>query len=489
MRPKLPPSRTLADICAFLGLVQAGQDVTITGVASDSRAVEMGDIFFALPGERTHGNDFIEAALERGARAIITDESRGTNSSRSPLLVISKPRSICGPFADWFYGSPSRNAYVTGITGTNGKTTTTHLIHQIWRFIGRPAGLIGTVGIKFNDQIFPTTHTTPESDVIQQNLAAMVESQIRNIAMEASSHAIHQNRLSGTHFTSVGFTNLTQDHLDYHGDMAQYFAAKKSLFTSEYAERAFVVIDGEYGKKLVEQMEIPVQTLSIGGRADWYYESIEKTISGFSVAIRSSAGILISGEIKLLGMHNLENLLLAIAIAIDSGVDPVDVANSLPFLTGAPGRLERVKLASPFQALVDYAHTPDAVARVLASLKAAQPGRLIGVLGCGGDRDRSKRALMGQALNDGCDVPIFTSDNPRSEDPESILHEMTAGILLKDSAKVIVDRRQAIRYATSIAEAGDTIILLGKGHETGQEVNGEKLPFDDREELKLAVAR
>ena len=489
MRPKISPSKSLAEVCDFLGIERLGEDVTITGVASDSRSVEVGDIFLALPGERAHGSDFIEAALERGARAILTDESGRTNSSRSPLLVVSNPRSICGPLADWFYGSPSRKVYVTGVTGTNGKTTTTHLIHQIWRSVGRDSGLVGTVGIKFNEQSFPTTHTTPESEVIQQTLAAMVEAGIKNVAMEASSHAIHQRRLSGTRFSSVGFTNLTQDHLDYHGNMESYYKAKRALFSFEYADQAFIVIDGEYGNRLATESEVPVQTLSITGKADWYIESLNPITSGYSLAIRSAAGVLIEGEVRLVGEHNLENLLLAVSIASDSGVDPIDIANAMPSLTGAPGRLELVNIKAPFTALVDYAHTPDAVTRILQTLRTSHSGRLIAVLGCGGDRDRSKRPLMGKALNDGCDIPIFTSDNPRSEDPDAILKEMTEGLALQKSAQVIVDRRDAIRSAVSMAGEGDVVIVLGKGHETGQEINGLLLPFDDREELKVAFSR
>lgn len=494
IRPANPRARRLAEFVDFLGI--AGQfsseisNLEISGVCSDSRSIESGDIFVALPGAKNHGCAFLTTALERGARAVLTDQQGDEIASRIsvafPRLVVPKPRSICGPVASWFYGHPSESMFVAGITGTNGKTTTTFLLQQIWEEAARKTGLIGTIGINFAGRSLPASHTTPESDSLQRLLATMKESGVSNVAMEVSSHALAQERVAGTKFSVVGFTNLTQDHLDYHGDMESYFAAKKSLFNFEYSENALIQIDNPYGKRLWNETEISKLSLSVTGSADWHFERLSEIPTGFELLIRGPGGISIENEFHLIGRHNLENLLVAVAAASQSGVDPLVISNSLPALRGAPGRLEKVPVRE-FIALVDYAHTPDAVARALAAVKGSAPGRVIALLGCGGDRDSTKRPLMGEALNSGADIPIFTSDNPRSEDPAAILKEMTAGIELKKSAEIIVDRRSAIRRAVELALPGDLILVLGKGHETGQEVMGEKLPFNDRDEIISAA--
>lgn len=497
MRPESRPQRTLAEISDFLGLsngiktIEAFIGEPITGIVSDSRDVQPGDLFIALPGERNPSSQFLAAALANGARAILTDVEGGrvaaSTHPTTPTLVISKPRASCGPLADWFYGSPSRTAFVAGITGTNGKTTTTFLLDQIWRAAGRSSGVIGTISLRIGDLELPATHTTPTSDQIQRILARAIELGVRNIAMEVSSHALTQDRVRGTHFSAVGFTNLTQDHLDYHGTMVDYFEAKRSLFSMEYAEQAFIVVDGEYGRRLHQTSEIPVVALSTKERADWYLESCDPTPSGFAIAIRGAGGISIEGETHLMGNYNLENLLLAVAIASQSGVDPLVISGALASLVGAPGRMERVAISAPFSAIVDYAHTPDAVQRVLKALRSSASGRVIAVLGCGGDRDATKRPLMGAALNELADIPIFTSDNPRSEDPQEIMAAMVAGISLRKSAEQIIDRRSAIQRAIALAEPGDVVAILGKGHEVGQEIAGKKLPFSDRAEIIAAI--
>ena len=498
MRPETRSQRTLAEISDFLGLgrtTKANFEGTvgqpITGIVSDSREVEPGDLFVALSGERKPSSEYLTAALARGARAILTDEAGGRAAAAAhlsvPTLVVSKPRASCGPLADWFYGSPSRSTFVAGITGTNGKTTTTYLLDQIWRAAGRRSGVIGTISLRIGDLELPATHTTPTSDQIQRILARAIELGVRNIAMEVSSHALTQDRVRGTHFTAVGFTNLTQDHLDYHGSMAEYFEAKRSLFANEYAQQAFIVVDNEYGRRLHQSIEIPAVALSTKERADWYLERCEATPSGFAIAIRGKGGVAIEGETHLLGAYNLENLILAVAIASESGVDPLVISQALGDLAGAPGRMERVAISAPFTAIVDYAHTPDAVQRVLQAVRSTAGGRVIAVLGCGGDRDATKRPLMGAALNELADIPIFTSDNPRGEDPEKIIAEMVASVELTNAAEQIVDRRSAIRRAVALAQAGDVVIILGKGHEVGQEIAGKKIPFSDRDEIIMAI--
>ena len=306
--------------------------------------------------------------------------------------------------------------------------------------------------------------------------------------MEVSSHAIELNRIKGTHFKFVGFTNLTQDHLDFHGDIESYFKAKARLFDNEYAELGFINIDDEYGAKLFKIAAIPVIGLSKSDRkAQWYFESIVPLQGGYEVAIRGTGGILIEGKIYLIGEHNLDNLLMASAMAFESGIDPLVIGNSFAHLVGAPGRLEQVAIGQKYLALVDYAHTPDAVARVLAALRAQIKGKIIAVLGCGGDRDRTKRPLMGRELLNGSDLAIFTSDNPRSEDPNTILNEMVSGLEIRESDCIVLDRREAIALAVANAADGDCVILLGKGHEVGQEISGVKYPFDDRIELARAI--
>ena len=496
IRPKGARERSLSELANFLGIPGSFEsDQKFTGVCSDSRNIESGDLFVALPGERGHGSAFVTTAVERGARAVLTDQQGEEVSSRIapevPRLVVSKPRSICGPTASWFYGEPSRAMFVAGVTGTNGKTTTTHLLEQIWTFAGFKAGLIGTVGTKLGELKIPTTHTTPESDELQRTFAFMKEEGARGVAMEVSSHALSQDRVKGTQFKAVGFTNLTQDHLDYHGSMENYFQAKRSLFAHDYAGEAVIVIDGDYGRRLWNEISIPGQSVSIRDKADWYLERRERSRAGFELLIRGPEGISIENNFPLIGDHNLENLLVAIALSFKSGIDPLVIAAALSTLKGAPGRLEAVNSPAAnslgIQALVDYAHTPDAVERVLAAVRAQGVGRIIAVLGCGGDRDTAKRSKMGSALNSGADLPIFTSDNPRSEEPKKIIEAMVAGVAIKSGGEVIVDRRDAIKRAVQLAQAGDVILVLGKGHETGQEINGEKQPFSDLVELEQAL--
>jgi UDP-N-acetylmuramoyl-L-alanyl-D-glutamate--2,6-diaminopimelate ligase len=405
---------------------------------------------------------------------------------------VSKPRSICGLVASWFYGEPSKSLFVAGVTGTNGKTTTTYLLQQIWSAAGYKSGLIGTIGIQMGERKIPATHTTPESDEIQRLLALMKEDGARGVAMEVSSHALSQERVKSINFQAVGFTNLTQDHLDYHGSMESYFQAKRSLFTHDYAELAVISIDGEYGKQLWNEVSIPKQSISVIGKADWYLERRERTADGFELLVRGPEGISIENKFNLIGEHNLENLLVAIALAYKSGIDPLVIATSLPMLTGAPGRLESVVTPTTttrgIKVLVDYAHTPDAVERVLTAVRAQGVQRIIAVLGCGGERDKAKRPMMGSALNNGADLPIFTSDNPRGENPREIIDEMLSGVVLKEGAEVIIDRRSAIKRAIQLSQKGDAVIVLGKGHETGQEINGVKSPFNDVEELERALS-
>ena len=463
-------------------------EIEVTGIAQASSAVQPGDLFVALAGEKFHGATFAPDAIAKGAVAVLTDAAGAAQISGVPVLVSSNPRRAAGIASAWFYSEPMRDLYSVGVTGTNGKTTVTTLLHQIMMAAGRDSGLIGTVETRIGVEALSSKRTTPESSDLQALSAVMRERHMRNLIMEVSSHAITLERIRGSHFAVVGFTNLSQDHLDFHKDMEDYFQAKAKLFTFEYADLAVINIDDAYGKRLAELTQLPVVTLSrLDTKASWHYVSITSDYVGASLSIRGSGGILIEGKTQLHGGYNYDNLLMAVAIATESGVDPIDIAAILPTLTGAVGRLESVRLGQNFTALVDYAHSPDAVTRVLETAAEISDGRVIAVLGCGGDRDKTKRTLMGQALRDGADIAIYTSDNPRSEKPEEILVQMVLDIDVVPPSEVIVDRAQAIRAAVNLAQAGDVVMVLGKGHEKGQEINGTIHEFDDRIELAKAI--
>ena len=488
-RPIEEFKRTVEAVAAIANATLTGNASTvISGLTLNSNAVQEGDLFIALPGEKAHGADFAADAIARGAVAVLTDAEGAHKISGVPVIVSSNPRRAAGVISAWFYSEPMRDLYSVGVTGTNGKTTVTTLLYQIMSAAGRESGLIGTVETRIGDEVVASKRTTPESSDLQALSAVMRERHMRNLVMEVSSHAIALERIRGSHFSVVAFTNLSQDHLDFHKTMDDYFAAKSKLFTFEFADLAVINIDDAYGVRLASSTELPVMTVSRHDHnATWHYVSITRDYVGAHVAIRGSAGILIEGKVHLHGGYNFDNLLMAVAIATESGIDPIDIAAILPQLTGAAGRLEAVRLGQNFTALVDYAHSPDAVARVLETAHEITDGRVIAVLGCGGDRDSSKRPLMGKALHEGADVAIFTSDNPRSEKPEAILVQMTLGLDIQEPSAIIEDRADAIRAAVNEAQAGDVVLVLGKGHEKGQEIAGVNHPFDDRVELAKAI--
>lgn len=488
-RPIEEFKRTVEAVAAIANAELRGDAATvITGLTLSSKDVQEGDLFIALPGEKNHGADFVEDAISLGAVAVLTDVAGAAKVKGVPVIVSSNPRRAAGVISAWFYSEPMRDLYSVGVTGTNGKTTVTTLLHQIMSAAGRESGLIGTVETRIGEEVITSKRTTPESSDLQALSAVMRERHMRNLVMEVSSHAIALERIRGSHFAVVAFTNLSQDHLDFHKTMQAYFEAKAKLFSYEFADLAVINIDDSYGIKLAELTELPVMTVSRHDQsATWHYTSISKDYVGAHVAIRGSAGILIEGKVHLHGGYNFDNLLMAVAIATESGIDPIDIAAILPQLTGAVGRLDAVRLGQNFTALVDYAHSPDAVTRVLETAREISDGRVIAVLGCGGDRDTSKRSLMGKALQDGADVAIYTSDNPRSEKADAILVQMTLGLEIHEPSAVIEDRADAIRAAVNEAQEGDVVLVLGKGHEKGQEINGTVHPFDDRVELARAI--
>jgi UDP-N-acetylmuramoyl-L-alanyl-D-glutamate--2,6-diaminopimelate ligase len=464
------------------------RDISFTGLTHVDSEVQPGDLFLAFPGAKVHGAKFIAAAQERGAVAVLTDAEGAVHSENLPTLVVKEVREAGAVLASSFYRSPIRDMQSIGITGTNGKTTVTTLLFQLFTAARRETGLIGTVETRIGDEVIKSTRTTPEAADLQALAATMRERHMRHLVMEVSSHSLELKRMIGSHFAIVGFTNLSQDHLDFHLDMESYFAAKSKLFTHEYADLGFVNIDDPYCERLFQSNSIPMIAYSRKNTAaTWHYTDITTTESGAEITIRGKDGILIESRTPMHGGFNLDNLLLAVAIAYECGIDPLEIAAVIPSLVGAPGRLESVNLGQNFKALVDYAHSPDAVVNVLGAIREFTTGRIIGVLGCGGDRDATKRPLMGKALADGCDIAIMTSDNPRSESPISILKEMVGSLSIQEPSRIIEDRAEAIKYAVSIAEPGDTVVILGKGHESGQEISGVITAFDDRLHLAQEI--
>jgi len=493
MRPFNSPSLSLADLaqtCSAESSISTDDlvKISITGATHNDGDVEPGDLFIALPGARRHGAEFAESARQRGAVAALTDRSGAKLIKDLPTLVVSNPRLVAGRVAAHIYSEPMRDLSCIAITGTNGKTTVTTLLHQIFEAAHRDCGLIGTVETRIGTEVIASKHTTPEATDLQALSAVMRERHMRHLVIEASSHALALHRLEGAHFAIAGFTNLTQDHLDFHGDMESYFAAKASLFNFAMADLACINIDDNYGSKLAEVTELPVITISRSNqKASWHFIEIAAESKRTHLKIRGSGGILIETSTRMRGGYNFDNLLMAIAIAVESGVDPIDIAAIIPHVSGAAGRFEEISVGQNFTAVVDYAHTPDAVSSVLKSIREFTSGRVIAVLGCGGDRDATKRPMMGKAASESSDIAIFTSDNPRSEDPEMILQAMTKGLNIKEPSQIISDRAAAIAYAVSLATSGDTIAVLGKGHELGQEIKGKKLDFDDRLILARAI--
>lgn len=488
IRPLAPFNATLEDTAQLIGASLHGGNVTFTGVTHVDSDVEAGDLFLAIPGAHVHGATFVQAAIKRGAVAVLTDEAGLVHCAGIPTLVVKDVRTAGALAASSLYKYPTRDLVSIGITGTNGKTTVSTLLYQIFEAVGRETGLIGTVETRIGAEVVKSSRTTPEAAELQALAAVMRERHMRHLVMEVSSHALALKRMKGSHFSIAAFTNLSQDHLDFHHDMNSYFAAKAQLFTSEYAEQGFINIDSPYGQRLATEAAIPVTTVSRANReATWHFTETHNVSRGIEFSIRGAGGILIESRTRLFGGYNLDNLLLAVAIAVECGIDPIELAAVIPTLSGAPGRLESVSLGQRYAALVDYAHSPDAVSNVLAAAREFTTGKIIAVLGCGGDRDSSKRPLMGAALLQGADIAIFTSDNPRSESPSEILSQMTASLAYSAPSQIIEDRGDAIRAAVALASDGDTVLVLGKGHETGQEVAGVVSPFDDRIALAQAI--
>jgi len=492
VRPAAVPARPLAGLAELVpGAVVEGDaaGVRLTGVTLDSRSAQSGDLYAALPGATTHGAEFLDQALAAGAVAVLTDRP---GPHPLPAVVVPDPRRHLGRIASWVYDAPSSSLDVVGVTGTNGKTTTVYLLEAGFAAAGRGTGLIGTVETRVLGESVPSVRTTPEAPDLHALLAVMRERGAQAVAMEVSSHGLALGRVDGVGFAVAVFTNLTQDHLDFHADMDAYFRAKASLFQPERCAIAVVNVDDEAGQRIAGATAVPLVTTSAQGRgvADWRATDVATAADGSRFRLHGpDVGRGRTVRLRLPGGYNVDNALGAIAALHAAGVDLDAAIGGVESLTGVPGRLERVDAGQPFLAVVDYAHSPDAVASVLRTVRPLTRGKVVVVLGCGGDRDRGKRPLMGEAAARGADVVVVTSDNPRSEDPLAIIAAVAAGARAAGQAEVVVqpDRAAAIRAACSMAAAGDVLVVAGKGHEQGQELADRTIPFDDRVELRRAI--
>jgi UDP-N-acetylmuramoyl-L-alanyl-D-glutamate--2,6-diaminopimelate ligase len=434
-------------------------------LAYDTRSVAPGALFFCVPGERADGHDFAGDAVARGAVGLVVERRLDLDV---PQLVVPDARMAMAEAADEFFGRPSEELVVAGVTGTNGKTTTTFLLYSILDAAGMRPGLLGTVECRIGGDVRPAVRTTPEAIDIQRTLREMLDAGDRSCVMEATSHGSELRRLDRIRFDALVFTNLTQDHLDFHGTMERYFEAKRRLFLEGRPPAAINSAD-EWGRKLLSDRP-------------------DALTYGFAPDAQIGPDALEGVDFKLRGRFNVENALGALAAARLLGVEEEAIVRGLEAVPGVPGRFESVDEGQPFEVVVDYSHTPDSLENVLRAARDLSEGRVICVFGCGGDRDRGKRPVMGAIASRLADVPIVTSDNPRSEEPEAIIEEIVSG--MEPGAEVDPDRRSAIAHAIELAGPGDVVVIAGKGHEQGQEFKeGRKVPFDDREVAREALRR
>ena len=469
--------------------LHAEADQDITAVTHDSRHSDAGSLFVAIRGLAAYGHDFIDAALKKGATAVVSEEPPRENV---PWVRVGDVREALALLSASVFGHPARDLELVGVTGTNGKTTTACMIDSALRENGEPVGLIGTVEYRIGDRVAEAVRTTPEASELQSYLRQMVDGGCRRGVLEVSSHSLALKRVHGVEFQVGVFTNLSRDHLDFHGDMDSYFAAKRILFDSLLRKggRAVINVDDDRGAELARTTEHPVSTCSLSPGADFTAEDVRLSLEGTHFRARTPAGVF-EVQTSLLGRFNVLNALCAFGACFALGLAPDAVQRGIASLKGVSGRMERVDVGQDFTVLVDYAHTDDALKNLLESVRELQPRRLITVFGCGGDRDRSKRPLMGAVAARLSDVLILTSDNPRSEPPEAIIDDIRRGIpaARADETQVIVDRRDAIARALELGREGVVIVIAGKGHERYQAVRDRKVPFDDRQVVREELAR
>lgn len=491
VRPREVRRRGLGEIATHLGVdAPAGTaDTQVGGIVLGTDQVEPGDLYAALPGARVHGADFVDRAEAAGAVALLTDEDGAGRLTSLPTIVVPDPRRRLAELSAWFHDHPSRAFTTLGVTGTQGKTTTTYLAEAALG--NRRTAVVGTIGTRVAGVPAASSLTTPEAPALQALFAVMREEDVEVCAMEVSSHAMVQGRVDGFAFDVAAFLNLGRDHLDFHADVEEYFLAKAALFTPEHARHAVIDVDDEHGRRLARLTPLPVTTVSTqGAAADWRAVNVRPHRLGTDLEVLGPDGQEIELSVPLPGVFNVANALAVIASLVHAGHDPADLAAGIAASTGVPGRMERIEAGQDFTAIVDYAHKPDAVTAVLVALRPVTPGRLIMVIGAGGDRDHGKRPLMGRAAALHADLVVVTDDNPRTEDPAAIRASVLAGAAEGPGVSIEVPgRRDAIAHAVAVAHRGDTVVVAGKGHEHGQEVEGVVHPFDDRDVLRELIGR
>lgn len=488
----MDPQTSLTELARAAGELLAdlsgNPETPISGVSYDSRTTSPGDLFFCIPGATADGHRFAGTAVAKGAVAVVVERTLDLDVAQ---VTVSDARRAMGRMGAAFYGHPADDLMVLGVTGTNGKTTTAFLIDSILRADGRKTGLIGTVETRIGDRVQPGVRTTPESIDLQRLFADMRAEGVSAVAMEVTSHALVLHRVEGVRFQAAAFTNLSQDHLDFHSGMDDYFAAKRSLFTVRRVERGAINVDDEYGRRILADAEVPLAGFGVSTDADVRAEDVAFSPTGSRFRIRTPKGDLVV-ETHLIGGFNVSNCLAAAAVTLQAGVGLEAIESGLRSLTAVPGRFESIDAGQPFSVVVDYAHTPDSLDNVLRAARGAtREGRVVCVFGCGGDRDRGKRPLMGAVAAQLADVVVVTSDNPRSEDPDAIIGEILEGVLAhkpQGPDVVTADRSDAIHAALSAATEGDVVVIAGKGHETGQQFADRTIGFDDRLVARAALA-
>ncbi|MGW4499814.1 UDP-N-acetylmuramoyl-L-alanyl-D-glutamate--2,6-diaminopimelate ligase [Micromonospora sp. NPDC004336] len=491
-RPRTVIGTRLGDLAARIAVEppEGAAELVVTGVTHASQEVRPGDLYAALPGARRHGAEFAAGAAAAGAVAALTDPAGAPAVAEAglPALVVADPRAVLGDLASAVYGDPTEGLTVIGVTGTAGKTSTAYLVESGLRAAGHTTGLIGTVETRLGDLVVDSVRTTPEATDLHAMLAAARERGVTALVMEVSSHALAMGRVGGVRFTVGGYTNFGSDHLDFHADSADYFAAKAQLFDG----RCTVEVLNHDDPALRPLHKPATVTYSAAGDpgATWWADQVGGDGYAQRFTLHGPDGLALPTGVALPGRHNVANALLAVAVLVAAGVDPKTAAAGVAACGGVPGRLELVAAPGPVRGVVDYAHKADAIVAALAALREYGAGRLVCVIGAGGDRDRGKRPVMGAAAAEGADVVLVTDDNPRTEDPAAIRAEVLAGARGAGTTARIEEvpgRRAAIDAAVRLAEPGDVVAVLGKGHERGQEIGGEVHPFDDRTELADAL--
>lgn len=460
-------------------------EADITGVCYDSRKAAPGCLFVAVRGFRSDGHAYIPAALEQGAAALLVEEMPGDLPEHVTCVQVDDTRAALARVAAAWYGHPERELKLIGVTGTNGKTTVTHLVRHILEKNGQKCGLIGTNGVYFGDVCRESARTTPESLELYGLLREMADSGCACAAMEVSSHSLALQRVLGLRFAAAAFTNLTQDHLDFHGDMEHYYRTKALLF--DRCDTAVINLDDSWGQRLAEEKICPRITLSARrDEADLVAKNIRLQPDGIQAVVVRDCDIA-RLRLGIPGMFSVYNALTAAGCCLALGLSLEQVCAALADAPGIKGRAEIVPTGRDFTVMIDYSHTPDSMENILRTVRGYARGRVIGLFGAGGDRDHAKRPIMGRVGAEGCDLCVVTSDNPRSEDPEAIIRDILSGMDSKARPKVIPDRREAIAWAVKNARKDDIIVLMGKGQETYQEVKGQKLHLDEREEVARAL--